>query len=432
MYEIIEKKKRGKELSREEISFVVEGYTQGKIPDYQMSAFLMAVYFKGMNIEETSHLTLAMANSGELIDLSPIQGIKVDKHSTGGVGDKTTLIVAPLVAAAGVKVAKMSGRGLGHTGGTIDKLESIPDFKTELSREKFIASVNGANIAVVSQSGNLAPADKKIYALRDVTATVDHVSLIASSVMSKKIASGAEAIVLDVKFGSGAFMKTPEEARKLAKVMVHIGRQVKRKTVALVTDMRQPLGYAVGNALEVKEAIHTLKGMGPKDLTDLSVMLASHMIVLSGVYEDLEEAKERTYDILKRGLAIEKLKEWITLQGGDWRVVDDESLLPQSKLSKKLKLKVRGYISGIDAEKIGKAALVLGAGRETKDSVIDHSVGIILNKKIGDYIEEDWTVATIYYNEKSDIEQAISLIQEAYNISQVQVESMPLIYEVIK
>ncbi|NLZ80770.1 MAG: thymidine phosphorylase, partial [Clostridiales bacterium] len=305
MYEIIEKKKRGKELSREEISFVVEGYTQGKIPDYQMSAFLMAVYFKGMNIEETSHLTLAMANSGELIDLSPIQGIKVDKHSTGGVGDKTTLIVAPLVAAAGVKVAKMSGRGLGHTGGTIDKLESIPDFKTELSREKFIASVNGANIAVVSQSGNLAPADKKIYALRDVTATVDHVSLIASSVMSKKIASGAEAIVLDVKFGSGAFMKTPEEARKLAKVMVHIGRQVKRKTVALVTDMRQPLGYAVGNALEVKEAIHTLKGMGPKDLTDLSVMLASHMIVLSGVYEDLEEAKERTYDILKRGLAIE-------------------------------------------------------------------------------------------------------------------------------
>lgn len=432
MYEIIEKKKRGKELSREEISFVVEGYTQGKIPDYQMSAFLMAVYFKGINIEETSHLTLAMANSGELIDLSPIQGIKVDKHSTGGVGDKTTLIVAPLVAAAGVKVAKMSGRGLGHTGGTIDKLESIPDFKTELSREKFIASVNGANIAVVSQSGNLAPADKKIYALRDVTATVDHVSLIASSVMSKKIASGAEAIVLDVKFGSGAFMKTPEEARKLAKVMVHIGRQVKRKTVALVTDMRQPLGYAVGNALEVKEAIHTLKGMGPKDLTDLSVMLASHMIVLSGVYEDLEEAKERTYDILKRGLAIEKLKEWITLQGGDWRVVDDESLLPQSKLSKKLKLKVRGYISGIDAEKIGKAALVLGAGRETKDSVIDHSVGIILNKKIGDYIEEDWTVATIYYNEKSDIEQAISLIQEAYNISQVQVESMPLIYEVIK
>ena len=431
MYEIIEKKKRGQILSKEEIHFVVKGYTHDKIPDYQMAAFLMAIYFKGMNSEEISHLTMAMACSGELVDLSPISGIKVDKHSTGGVGDKTTLVIAPLVAAAGVKVAKMSGRGLGHTGGTIDKLESIPGFKTELSRKEFITNVNNANIAVVSQSGNLAPADKKIYALRDVTATVDHVALIASSIMSKKIASGAEAIVLDVKFGSGAFMKTLEDARALAKVMVDIGNQVGTKTIALVTNMMQPLGYAVGNALEVKEAIHTLKGKGPKDLTDLSVILSAYMLVLGGICTDLDEAKKRIENILYSGLGFAKLKEWISIQGGDSCVIDDESLLPEAEFKQVFQLKAKGYISGINAEKIGAAALVLGAGRETKDSPIDHSAGIVLNKKLGDYVEEDTHVATIYYNQKSKLEQAIRLMKEAYCISQHEVQPSSLIHEVI-
>ncbi|WP_069997609.1 pyrimidine-nucleoside phosphorylase [Cellulosilyticum sp. I15G10I2] len=431
MYEIIEHKKKGKALSKEEIDYVIQGYTSGIIPDYQMSALLMAIYFKGMNIEETSDLTLAMAKSGNMMDLSLIRGIKVDKHSTGGVGDKTTIVLGPLVAAAGVKVAKMSGRGLGHTGGTIDKLEAIPGFKVELTMDQFVEHVNKHHIAVVSQSGNLAPADKKIYALRDVTATVDNISLIASSIMSKKIASGAEAIVLDVKCGSGAFMKETEEAVNLAEVMVDIGNQVGRKTVAVISDMNQPLGYAVGNALEVKEAIETLKGHGPKDLTELTITLASHMLVLGEVCSDIKEAEIIIKEIIKNGKAIDKLKEWIALQGGDVNAVDNYELLGKSKYTEKIILEDTGYVYSINAEEIGRAALVLGAGRENKTSVIDLTVGVVIHKKIGDYIREGEAIATIYYNETAQQKAARSILTNAYVITQEVPKTPQLIYKFI-
>ncbi len=431
MYDIIEHKKKGMTLTNEEIQFVVDGYTNGTIPDYQVSALLMAIYFQGMSLEETAQLTMAMAQSGDMIDLSPISGIKVDKHSTGGVGDKTTIVLAPLVAAVGAKVAKMSGRGLGHTGGTIDKLESFDGFKVEISEEDFFKQVNEHHIAVVGQSGELAPADKKLYALRDVTATVDNMSLIASSIMSKKIASGADAICLDVKCGSGAFMKTLEDAEALAKAMVDIGNHVGRHTMAIVSDMNQPLGYAVGNALEIIEGIETLKGNGPEDLTQLTVTLASHMLVLAKVCTTLEEAEQKVQEVIQNGKAIEKLQEWIALQGGNPDAVVDYRLLPQAGHQKEVILGQDGFVSGIDAESVGKAALVLGAGRETKESDIDLSVGIIIHKKIGDAIKADDIVATIHYNDEQKCKAAEQILKAAYSVSHEKVEPNTLIYKVI-
>ena len=418
-------------LTKEEIQFVVDGYTNGTIPDYQVSALLMAIYFQGMSLEETAQLTMAMAQSGDMIDLSPISGIKVDKHSTGGVGDKITIVLAPLVAAVGAKVAKMSGRGLGHTGGTIDKLESFEGFKVEISEEDFFKQVNEHHIAVVGQSGELAPADKKLYALRDVTATVDNMSLIASSIMSKKIASGADAICLDVKCGSGAFMKTLEDAEALARAMVDIGNHVGRHTMAIVSDMNQPLGYAVGNALEIIEGIETLKGNGPEDLTKLTITLASHMLVLANVCDSLEEAETKVQEVIQNGKAIEKLQEWIALQGGNPEAVVNYSLLPQAGHKKAVTLGQAGYVAGIEAESVGKAALVLGAGRETKESDIDLSVGIVIHKKIGDVIGADDVVATIHYNDENKCKAAEEILKAAYSVSHEKVEPNTLIYKVI-
>lgn len=431
MYDIIEHKKRGQVLTEEEIQFVVAGYTNGTIPDYQVSALLMAIYFQGMSLEETAKLTMAMAQSGDMIDLSPIEGIKVDKHSTGGVGDKTTIVLAPLVAAVGAKVAKMSGRGLGHTGGTIDKLESFKGFKVEIPEASFFEQVNKHHIAVVGQSGELAPADKKLYALRDVTATVDNMSLIASSIMSKKIASGADAICLDVKCGTGAFMKNLEDAKALASTMVDIGNHVGRHTMAIVSDMNQPLGYAVGNALEVIEAIETLKGNGPKDLTLLTITLASHMLVLAKICKNLEEAEQKVKEVIENGAAIAKLEEWISLQGGEKEAVLDYSLLPMAQFKAEVVLEHTGYVSAIDAESVGRAALVLGAGRETKESSIDLGVGIVIHKKIGDEVKSGESVATIYYNDEEKLQGALSILVDAYNLSNEKVEQLPLIYEII-
>ena len=431
MYDIIEHKKRGNTLTEEEIQFVVTGYTDGSIPDYQVSALLMAIYFQGMSLEETAKLTMAMAQSGDMIDLSPIEGIKVDKHSTGGVGDKTTIVLAPLVAAVGAKVAKMSGRGLGHTGGTIDKLESFKGFKVEIPETDFFEQVNKHHIAVVGQSGELAPADKKLYALRDVTATVDNMSLIASSIMSKKIASGADAICLDVKCGTGAFMKDLKDAKALASVMVDIGNHVGRHTMAVVSDMNQPLGFAVGNALEVIEAIETLKGNGPKDLTLLTVTLASHMLVLSKICNSLDEAKQRIQEVIENGAAIAKLQEWVSLQGGEKEAVLDYSLLPTAAFKADVILEKTGYVSAIDAESVGRAALVLGAGRETKESSIDLAVGIIIHKKIGDEVKEGEAVATIYYNDEEKLQGARSILMNAYTLSDEKVHEPQLIYEIV-
>lgn len=432
MYDIIESKKRGRALTEEEIDFVVAGYTQGNIPDYQVSALLMAIYFQGMNLEETAKLTMAMAQSGDQIDLSPIEGIKVDKHSTGGVGDKTTIVLAPLVAAVGAKVAKMSGRGLGHTGGTIDKLESFEGFKVEMSEDAFFKQVNEHHIAVVGQSGELAPADKKLYALRDVTATVDNMSLIASSIMSKKIASGADAICLDVKCGTGAFMKKLEDAKALAQTMVDIGNHVGRHTMAVVSDMNQPLGYAVGNALEVIEAIETLKGNGPEDLTLLTTTLASHMLVLSKICISLEEAHQKVQEVIQNGAAIAKLQEWIALQGGKKEAVLDYTKLPTAQFKADVILQKSGYVAAIDAESVGRAALVLGAGRETKESDIDLAVGIVIHKKIGDEVKEGEAVATIYYNDCDKLQNAQSILRSAYELSSEEVSAPTLIYEIIK
>lgn len=431
MYDIIEKKKHGEILTTEEIQFVVKGYTAGTIPDYQMSALLMAIYFNKMNIQETSDLTMAMAYSGETSDLSAIQGVKVDKHSTGGVGDTTTIVLAPLVAAAGVPVAKMSGRGLGHTGGTIDKLEAFPGFSVELSTEAFIQNVNKHHIAVVSQTGNLAPADKKIYALRDVTATVDNISLIAASIMSKKIASGADAIVLDVKCGSGAFMKTIEDAVALGEAMVNIGKHVGRKTMAVVTDMNQPLSYAIGNTLEVIEAIETLKGNGPQELTTLSKTLAAHMLVLAGRVATPEEGITLAESLITSGAAIDKLQEWVEIQGGNPKSVTDYSLMPGSAYTYDVYAETSGYVSGIDTERIGKAALVLGAGRENKESSIDLGAGLKVHKKIGEQVMVGEKLATLYYNEGKNPQDAAALVQKAYVLSDVAVAAPTLIYKII-
>lgn len=409
MVDIIEKKRDGQELTTAEINFFIEGYTKGEIPDYQASALAMAIYFQDMNDRERADLTRAMVESGDTIDLSAIDGIKVDKHSTGGVGDTTTLVLAPLVASLGVPVAKMSGRGLGHTGGTIDKLESIAGFHVELTREQFIDLVNRDKVAVIGQSGNLTPADKKLYALRDVTGTVNSIPLIASSIMSKKIAAGADAIVLDVKTGDGAFMKTQEDAEELAHAMVRIGNHVGRKTIAIISDMSQPLGFAIGNALEVKEAIETLQGKGPKDLTELVLTLGSQMVILAGKAKTSEEAKEMLLDAIHSGKALAKFKEFLANQGGDASIVDDLTKLPQAKYKIELPAKQSGYISRMVADEIGVASMILGAGRATKEDIIDLAVGLVLHKKVGDKVEEGESILTIYSNRENveDVKQKL-------------------------
>lgn len=431
MYSIIMKKREGKELTTEEINFFVEGYTDGSIPDYQASAFLMAIYFQKMNKRETADLTTAMVNSGQIIDLSPIEGIKVDKHSTGGVGDTTTLILGPIVAAAGAPVAKMSGRGLGHTGGTIDKLESFPGFSVDMEIDEFMNNVKDFGVAIGGQTADLAPADKKLYALRDVTATVDNISLIAGSIMSKKIASGADAIVLDVKTGSGAFMKEEKDAFALATEMVDIGTHVNRNTIGVVTDMDQPLGFAVGNILEVKEAIDTLKGNGPEDLTELCLTLGSHMLVLAEKAKDEVEAREMLKDIISSGKGLEKLKELVKAQGGDESLVDNPENFPTPSIVEPLLSETEGYVKGIVAEDIGVAALTLGAGRETKESEIDLSVGIILHKKIGDKVAKGEAIATIYANDEEKRQRCEEIVKNAYSIVSEKIEPKKLIKGIV-
>lgn len=430
MIDIIEKKRDGHPLTKEEIEFFITGYTNNTIPDYQMSALLMAIFFQNMNDDERANLTLAMVNSGEQIDLSAIEGVKVDKHSTGGVGDTTTLVLGPLVAACGVPVAKMSGRGLGHTGGTIDKLEAIEGFHVELTSEQFVKQVNEIKVAVIGQSGNLTPADKKLYALRDVTATVNSIPLIASSIMSKKIAAGAGAIVLDVKTGDGAFMKTTEDARALAKAMVRIGSNVGRTTMAIISDMSQPLGNAIGNSLEVIEAIDTLKGNGPKDLTELCLTLGSQMIVVGEKAETLEEAREMLLQVIKDGSALEIFKQFIKWQGGNEKIVDDVSLLPQAAYTFEVPASKDGYVTFMEADEIGTAAMLLGAGRATKESEIDLAVGILLNKKVGDSVKKGESLATIHANSEN-VEEVFNKLTQFIEIESTRKDAPPLIYEII-
>lgn len=430
MVDLIEKKRDGLELTTEEIQFVIKGYTDGSIPDYQVSALTMAIFFQGMTESERADLTMAMVESGDQIDLSKIEGIKVDKHSTGGVGDTTTLVLGPLVAAVGVPVAKMSGRGLGHTGGTIDKLESVEGFHVEIENDEFIKLVNQNKIAVIGQSGNLTPADKKLYALRDVTATVDSIPLIASSIMSKKIAAGADAIVLDVKTGAGAFMKTLDDSRELAKAMVRIGNNVGRNTMAVISDMSQPLGYAIGNALEVKEAIDTLKGEGPEDLTELCLTLGSHMVFLAKKANSLKEAREKLENVIKDGSALDTFKVFLSSQGGDASVVDDPQKLPQAKYTFELEAKQDGYVSEIAADEIGTAAMLLGAGRATKESEIDLAVGLMLRKKIGDQVQKGESLVTIYSNFEN-VEEVSNMLYENIAMSTEKVPAPVLIHEEI-
>jgi len=431
MYDLIMKKRNGLALSKEEIGFMVQGYTDGKIPDYQMSAMLMAIYFRGMNEEETLYLTESMEYSGETLDLSEIRGVKVDKHSTGGVGDKTTLALTPMVAACGIPVAKMSGRGLGHTGGTIDKLESFSGFSTAISPETFIRNVNEIGIAIMGQTADLAPADKKLYALRDVTATVDNMSLIASSIMSKKLASGADAIVLDVKTGSGAFMKSTEDSFALAREMVRLGNNAGRKTYAVISDMDQPLGYAVGNALEVKEAIDTLQGRGPADFVELCMTLGSYMLIAGGIAENPEEAKEKLTESVRSGRALDKLAQLVEAQGGDRSAVFRPELLPKASYEEKISSVAEGFISHIECGEIGMCSLILGGGRETKESDIDLSVGLVLQKKTGDRVKKGETLAVLYGNDREKMEQAKQRFLRAYSFSQEPVEKSALIKGVI-
>ncbi|CAM4048018.1 MULTISPECIES: pyrimidine-nucleoside phosphorylase [Geobacillus] len=430
MVDLIAKKRDGKALTKEEIEWIVRGYTNGDIPDYQMSALAMAIYFRGMTEEETAALTMAMVQSGEMLDLSSIRGVKVDKHSTGGVGDTTTLVLGPLVASVGVPVAKMSGRGLGHTGGTIDKLESVPGFHVEISKDEFIRLVNENGIAIIGQTGDLTPADKKLYALRDVTATVNSIPLIASSIMSKKIAAGADAIVLDVKTGAGAFMKKLDEARRLARVMVDIGKRVGRRTMAVISDMSQPLGYAVGNALEVKEAIETLKGNGPHDLTELCLTLGSHMVYLAEKAPSLDEARRLLEEAIRSGAAIAAFKTFLAAQGGDASVVDDLDKLPKAAYTSTVTAAADGYVAEMAADDIGTAAMWLGAGRAKKEDVIDLAVGIVLHKKIGDRVQKGEALATIHSN-RPDVLDVKEKIEAAIRLSPQPVARPPLIYETI-
>ena len=432
MYDLILKKKKGLELTEDEIRYMIDGYTNGTIPDYQMSAMTMAICFQGMTPEETKNLTLAMAESGDVLDLSEIKGIKVDKHSTGGVGDKTSLVLGPMVASLGVSVAKMSGRGLGHTGGTIDKLESFTGFTTGLSKETFIKNVNEIHIAIAGQTADLAPADKKLYALRDVTGTVDQMSLIASSIMSKKLASGADAIVLDVKTGDGAFMKELEDSVALAEAMVSIGKLAGKKMAAIISDMDQPLGNAVGNILEVKEAINTLKGNGPKDLEELVLTLGSYMVVAAEKADSLEEAHVMLQQTLADGSAFETFKKFVVAQGGCEEEVLHPEKLPQAKYIEDVVSTEIGFVQKIQTEEIGRISLLLGGGRETKESDIDLTVGVVLNKKCGDKVNEGEALATIHANDREKLEQAKERLRNAYAIANEYVGKTALIKTVIE
>ena len=431
MYDIILKKRANLPLSDKEIRFVIDGYVNGEIPDYQVSALLMTIVFNGMNARELGTLTLAMAQSGNMVDLSNIDGITVDKHSTGGVGDKTTLIIAPLVAACGGKVAKMSGRGLGHTGGTIDKMESIPNLKVSLEKDAFINQVNKIGLAVIGQSEGLAPADKKLYALRDVTGTVDSIPLIASSVMSKKLASGAQAILLDVKVGSGAFMKNIEDARELAKAMVDIGKENGRSVKAILTDMDRPLGHAIGNALEIREVIDTLKGHGPEDLTHECIIMAAHMLVLSHIC-DYETALSRVQEALDSGAALERLRMMIDAQDGDSRVIDDESLLAIGKFTYDVTAPQDGYITHMNTEQCGIASVMLGAGRTVKDGPIDYSAGIVMHKKTGDAVSMGERIATLYASDESLFTNAAQTYLAAITIGNTAPKVVDTILDVVE
>ena len=431
MYDIILKKRANLPLTDEEIRFVIDGYVNGEIPDYQVSALLMTIVFNGMNARELGTLTLAMAQSGNMVDLSNIDGITVDKHSTGGVGDKTTLIIAPLVAACGGKVAKMSGRGLGHTGGTIDKMESIPNLKVSLEKDAFINQVNKIGLAVIGQSEGLAPADKKLYALRDVTGTVDSIPLIASSVMSKKLASGAQAILLDVKVGSGAFMKNIEDARELAKAMVDIGKENGRSVKAILTDMDRPLGHAIGNALEIREVINTLKGHGPEDLTHECIIMAAHMLVLSHMC-DYETALNRVQQALDSGAALERLRLMIEAQGGDSRVIDDESILIIGQFTYDVIAPQDGYIIHMNTEQCGIASVMLGAGRTVKDGPIDYSAGIVMHKKTGDAVSMGERIATLYASDESLFTNAAQTYLAAITIGNTAPKVVDTILDVVE
>lgn len=432
MMDLIEKKRDGFHHTKEEIEFIITGFTKGEIPDYQMSAWAMAVYFQGMSAEETAYLTQAMCESGEQIDLSSIKGIKVDKHSTGGVGDTTTLVLAPLVASCGIPVAKMSGRGLGHTGGTIDKLESFPGFQVEIPKERFVQLVNQHGLAVMGQSANLTPADKQLYALRDVTATVNSIPLIASSIMSKKIAAGSDKICLDVKVGRGAFMKSVDEARQLARAMVAIGNHLGKETLAIISDMNQPLGQAVGNILEVKEALATLKGEGPEDLTQLCLTLGTHMLLLAGKTGDELEARSLLQSKLDSGEALNKFAQFVEAQGGDAQYVFQPERFPQASYQVEVLAQESGYIAQLDALEIGKVAMILGAGRVTKDTAIDLTVGLVLHKKIGDRVEKGEVLATLHMNEASN-KEAEERVGKAFAITKDAPANIPpLIYEVIR
>lgn len=426
MYDLIHKKRDGKELTNEEIQFLVSGYTNGEIPDYQMSAMLMAIYFRGMNEEETATFTNEVAHSGDMVDLSMIDGFKVDKHSTGGVGDKTTLIIAPIVASYGVKVAKMSGRGLGHTGGTVDKMEAIPGMKTSLETKDFVDIVNEHGLAVIGQSGNLAPADKKLYALRDVTATVDSIPLIACSIMSKKLAAGNDAIVLDVKTGSGAFMKTLDDSINLAKAMVSVGKHAGKHTVALITEMDIPLGHNIGNSLEIIEVIEILKGQGPKDLREVSVQLAANMLYLAGK-GDIEVCKKMAEKALDDGSAYKKFLEFIQAQGGDISYLEDISKFKVAKYRLEVKSTRSGYVHDMDTEGIGIASVMLGAGRKTIEDQIDFAAGIRLEKKTGEAVKEGDVLAILYSNDQSSLSQAENKLLESYSIKDDKLEPKPLV-----
>ena len=432
MYDLIMKKRNGEILSKEEIEFMVKGFTEGSIPDYQMSAMMMAIYFKGMTEEETLFLTLAMEHSGDVLDLSAIDGIKVDKHSTGGVGDKTSLALTPMVAACGIKVAKMSGRGLGHTGGTIDKLESFPGFSTEISIEQFFENVQKNGIAIMGQTKDLAPADKKLYALRDVTATVDNMSLIASSIMSKKLAAGADAIVLDVKTGSGAFMKAEQDAFALAEEMVKIGKNAGKETIAVVSDMDQPLGEAVGNILEVKEAIATLHGNGPKDFETLCITLGSYMLVAGKAAENEEQAEKMLREVIANGKALEKLAQFVKAQGGDDSYVYHPEKFDRASMIEKIVAPQTGYIAHINCEEIGNCSLVLGGGRETKESSIDLTVGLLLKKKKGAYVQEGEVLAEIFSNSKEKTLAAKERFLQAITFSDKKPEQTAFIKGIVK
>jgi pyrimidine-nucleoside phosphorylase len=429
MVDIIAKKRDGKELTTQEIAFFVDGYTQGNIPDYQASALAMAIFFQDMNDRERADLTMAMVNSGDVIDLSAIEGVKVDKHSTGGVGDTTTLVLAPLVAALDIPVAKMSGRGLGHTGGTIDKLEAVAGFHVEISSEQFIELVNRDKIAVIGQTGNLTPADKKLYALRDVTGTVNSIPLIAGSIMSKKIAAGADAIVLDVKTGAGAFMKTTEDAIALATAMVRIGNHVGRNTMAVISDMSQPLGYAIGNALEVKEAIETLRGEGPEDLTELVMQLGSQMVVLAKKADSLPAARQMLEEVIRNGKALAKFRDFLANQGGDASMVDHPEKLPQAKYRIEVPAKQAGVVANIVADEIGVAAMLLGAGRATKEDDIDLAVGLMMHKKVGDRVAIGDSLLTIHAN-REDVASVMAKIYESITIAD-KAEVPKLIHTII-